>query len=410
MPIAYLIPEFPGQTHTWIWRELAWLRRWGADVRLVSTRPPPARDRAKHAWAAAGETFYLVEPSRPASLVGLAGSSLAFALRRPLRLARSIGLARGLPIDGGHNLTRCLPLLPPALRLAAWCVRQGIRHVHCHTCANGAVIAMLNRELTDIPYSLTINANLEWWGGAMAEKIGGAAFAVSTMRWVQAQARERFPDGVADRVGYAPVGVDTVAWQPPTARRPRQEDVLQLICIGRLHPSKGFDTALRALALLRAVGVAARLTILGEGPERPRLEALVDELDLGVAATMPGSVAEDQVKSRLEAADIFLLPSLAEPLGVVVMEAMSLELPVIVTAGGGVTEIVTPGVDALTVPPGDPARLAAAIRALAADPEERRRLARAGRQSVVAKFDARIGARIMYRQLFGREPPTADPA
>ena len=50
--IGYLVPEFPGQTHTWIWRELLWLRRWGADVRLISTRPPPERDRARHAFAA----------------------------------------------------------------------------------------------------------------------------------------------------------------------------------------------------------------------------------------------------------------------------------------------------------------------------------------------------------------------
>ena len=60
--IAYLVPEFPGQTHTWIWRELVWMRRWGAEVRLISTRPPLDRDRARHAFAAeaAAETLYLL--------------------------------------------------------------------------------------------------------------------------------------------------------------------------------------------------------------------------------------------------------------------------------------------------------------------------------------------------------------
>jgi glycosyltransferase involved in cell wall biosynthesis len=105
-------------------------------------------------------------------------------------------------------------------------------------------------------------------------------------------------------------------------------------------------------------------------------------------------------------ADLFLLSSHAEPLGVVVMEAMAMATPVVVTAAGGVGEIVTAGVDARTVRPGDADELAAAILDLARDPAQRRELGLRGREAVVARFDARIGARLVFELIYGRDPQT----
>ena len=110
------------------------------------------------------------------------------------------------------------------------------------------------------------------------------------------------------------------------------------------------------------------------------------------------------MREALGRADLFLLPSHAEPLGVVVMEAMAMGVPVVVTRAGGVPEIVTDGVDGVMVPPGDPGALAAAILDLAADPGRRGALADAGRRAVVERFDARVGARPLFELLFGRRP------
>jgi glycosyltransferase involved in cell wall biosynthesis len=140
-------------------------------------------------------------------------------------------------------------------------------------------------------------------------------------------------------------------------------------------------------------GCTARLTNLGSGPEQASQEALARELDLGDHLHLAGSMPEDEVRKALADADMFLLPSHAEPLGVVVMEAMAMGVPVIVTRAGGVAEIVTDGVDGLMVPPGDAPALAEAVLALANDPQRGVELGAAGRRSVVERFDARVGAR-----------------
>lgn len=408
--VAYLVPEFPGQTHTWIWRELACLRRWGADIKLVSTRPPPARDRAQHAFAAAAaETYYLFRPAS-GGMVAVLRDTLRYGVPHPRGVARATRLAMTLPIDGGANLRTCLPLVAPAARLAFWCRREGIAHVHCHTCASGAVIAMLAEAMGGVPYSLTINANLDWWGGAMREKIAGATFAMSTMRWVKAEIDETYPAEIAAKVHYAPVGVDTELWQP-TAHAPEVAGrELLLVCVGRLHASKGFDVALEALRRVVEAGVDARLSILGEGPERGALERRADELGVRPRVRFKGTVPEAAVRAAMAAADIFLLPSHAEPLGVVVMEAMAMETAVIVTASGGVGEIVTPGRDGLAVPPRDPAAFAAAILDLAHDATRRRELGVRGRRTIIERFDAQVGARAIHRHLFGLAAGGDDPA
>ena len=395
-PVGYLVPEFPGQTHTWIWRELTWLRRWDVDLHLLSTRPPQPRDRARHDFApdAAARTFYLYDESL-GTWLRLAGALTQACLTDPPGTARAACRAGRMPLDDGAGWRRCLPLLAPAARLAQYCRSQGIVHVHCHTCADGAIVAMLARHLGGAPYSLTINANLDWWGGGMAAKLGYAAFTISTMRWVKAEVDARFPPAVAVRCHYAPVGVDTDLWRPEPRPQHAPGEPARLLCVGRLHASKGFDVALRALRLVVDHGVDARLAILGDGPERSALTALTHDLSLHDRVEFKGSVAETAVRRALAEADIFLLPSHAEPLGVVVMEAMAMGTPVIVTKAGGVMEIVTDGQDGLMVPPGAPSPLAQAIAALVADPGRRAALAAAARRSIVERFDARFGARTL---------------
>jgi glycosyltransferase involved in cell wall biosynthesis len=251
---------------------------------------------------------------------------------------------------------------------------------------------------------LCINANLGWWGGAMREKIARSAFSVSTMRWVAEEIERDFPPEISAKVRYAPVGVDTERWRPLATREPLTPHALNLVCVGRLHASKGFDVALEALRRCLDRGLDAHLTLLGDGPERASLAAAVEHLRLGDRVDLRGSVPEDVVRRTMGAADVFLLPSHAEPLGVVVMEAMAMATPVVVTAAGGVSEIVTAGVDARTVRPGDAEDLAAAILELARDEGARRALGRRGREAVVAKFDAHVGARLVFDLIYGHAP------
>ncbi|MEM1213548.1 MAG: glycosyltransferase family 4 protein [Planctomycetota bacterium] len=405
-PIGYLIPEFPGQTHTWIWREVCHMREAGARIQVFSTRRPPDRDRARHSFAdnAAEQTTYL----HPAGAARLARALLAVGLRHPIGLCRAVRTALALPVEAKPNLRTVLPLLAPALCLADDAKRLGLQHLHVHACSNSAVIAMLAKDLSGMPFSLTLNANIDWWGGAMAEKFSAARFTIAITDWLEKQVRDRFPQLRDDQVQLGRIGVDTLKWRPKESSPPStaEDRPLQLISFGRLHPSKGYTTLLRALDLFakRPDAVPVHLTLIGDGPQRAELEALTNELGLAPHVTFAGSQSEDFIIDQLNDADVFVLSSKAEPLGVVTMEAMAMGVAVIATDAGGVREIVTDGQDGLLVPPEDAAALAEALADLATHPERREQLAHAGRDSIVQRFDSRYGAATLYQRLFGERP------
>jgi glycosyltransferase involved in cell wall biosynthesis len=149
--------------------------------------------------------------------------------------------------------------------------------------------------------------------------------------------------------------------------------------LGRLTPQKGFDVLLRALVALPDVDAL----IVGEGPERPNLERLIDELGLGGRVRLPGST-EDPA-SLLRSIDALVLPSRFEALPLAVLEAMHAGLPVVASDVGSVAEAVVDGETGLLVPAGDEAALAVAVRRVL-DPAVGRRMGAEGRRVAVARF------------------------
>ena len=402
--VAYLIPEFPGQTHIWMWREIEHLRQWGVEVCIFSTRPPALRDRARHVFAEAarGETTY----------VGRCGPALFAACvwalaTRPLALLGCIRLALALPVEGRGRWRKLLPLVVPACLLARRLERRGVEHLHCHTCANGAILAMMNKRLTGIPYSLTLNANLEWWGGGMAQKLGQASFTIAIAQWLLDQVRRDFPQLGPDQVLLGRIGVDTRKWVPVPRHGNRDGGPARIVSVGRLTASKGFDILLRALRRVRQSGQDVTLRIIGAGPEHAALEALAVELGLHDAVQFLGSLAEEEIITELRTADLFVLASHAEPLGVVYMEAMALGVAAVGTAAGGVGEIIRDGDNGLLAPPADADLLAERVIRLVRDCGLRERLGAAGRRTIVADFDSRLGAAVLFERLTGRRPELA---
>ncbi len=401
MRIAYLIPEFPGQTHIWMWREMVHLREWGAQIVLFSTRHPPERDRARHTFAdrAQRETIYLTD--HPAAILTAALWALG---TRPRALLACIWLALTLPVEARPRWRRVLPLVAPACLLARHMKRDRIEHLHCHTCANGAILAMMNHRLTRVPYSLTLNANLEWWGGAMAQKLGESRFTIAIAGWMLAQIRRDFPQLAAEQAILGRIGVDTRKWTPADPPDRPYTGPTRLVSVGRLHEGKGFDVLLRAVRGVLDRGHDLSLRIIGAGPQRPELESLVRDLHLGDTVTFLGSLSEDQIIEQLHEADVFVLASHEEPLGVVYMEAMALGVATIGTSAGGVSEIIDDGRNGLLTPPRQADRLVESIIRLVRDRHLRRSLAAAGRRTIVARFDSRLGAAVLYERLTGVKP------
>lgn len=394
---AYLVPEFPGQTHAFFWREVAALERLGVRVRILSTRRPAAPERC-HSWTArAVERTEYLHPMGPKALL----SAVRALLRAgPRRLGRCLAAAASARDAGLLGRLRLALLVVPAARLAALRAAEGWPHVHVHSCADSAMIAGLASILCPVTYSLTLHGPLRYFGPAQAFKWRGARFAIAVTARLRREVLATVQGIDPGAVETAAMGVDAAffrrgrPWEPP-----RRGGPLRLVACGRLHRGKGHRDVIRATALLAARGAGATLCLIGEGPERPELEALVRELGLGDRVEFTGALSEEGVRARLEEASVFVLGSLEEAIGVATMEAMAMELPVVVTGVGGVAELVRDGVDGFLVGPGDPEAMAGAVERLARDPEAARRMGAAGAARVRESFTSRRSALVIARRL-----------
>jgi len=212
----------------------------------------------------------------------------------------------------------------------------------------------------------------------------------------ESEASRRF---LLSQLGYKPAkvitirnGVDLAGW--PASKIDRQKKRMELRlgasdvlvgAIGRLDRQKGFATLIEAMARLK--GGPLRCVILGDGPERARLEALIRRHHLEGSVWLVGEKSE--IPSWLSAFDLYCLPSLWEGLPNSLLEAMALGLPVIASRVDGVPEAVTSGKDGLLVPAAKPAALAAALKTLAGDPHKRAAFGAAAKAAVSERFTLR---------------------
>lgn len=165
----------------------------------------------------------------------------------------------------------------------------------------------------------------------------------------------------------------------------------ELLFVGRLVERKGVHLLLGALASLPAARRPV-LHVVGDGPDRAKLEEQAARLGLGAGAAFHGFVPKEELQRRLSTCDAFVLPAVVdakgdtEGLGVVLIEAMSYARPVIASAAGGIVDIVRDGRNGFLVPPGDAAALAGAVTRMMSDPSAARQLGLNGREDVEAGF------------------------
>lgn len=163
---------------------------------------------------------------------------------------------------------------------------------------------------------------------------------------------------------------------------PARSERTQVITVGRLHWIKAIDLQLAAAADLRRRGRQLHWTVVGDGPERAQLELRSRVLGVNDMVEFVGARPPQIVRELLLAADVFVSSSLSEGTANSVLEAMALEIPVVSSAAGGMGEVLTDGVDAMVVPPGDPGSLADAVERVIEQPELADRLGAAGRRTV----------------------------
>lgn len=185
------------------------------------------------------------------------------------------------------------------------------------------------------------------------------------------------------RIQVIPNGIDPALFAPAGGRQRAASAGPIIGTLARLDPRKGIPVLLRALAQVLPALPEASLVIGGDGEERVALEREAQDLGVAGRARFAGPVHDPPAFYRR--LDLFVLPSLDEGFGLVVLEAMAAGLPVIGTRVGGVPDIIEHGRNGILVEPGDAGAIADALRALWAEPPRRARLAEEGRQTV-ARF------------------------
>jgi glycosyltransferase involved in cell wall biosynthesis len=252
---------------------------------------------------------------------------------------------------------------------------------------------------------MTLHGPLDDYGPNQKEKWRHAKFAFVITQKLLGEVNQELAGALPPRIELAPMGVElgkfnrSVPYTPWTGEGP-----LRIFACGRLNPCKGHADLIDAVGLLRQRGIDARLAIAGEDEAggttyRKVLEAKLAESRLGDAVTLMGAVSEDKVRGGIESAHIFSLASIQEPLGVAIMEAMAMRVPVVVTGAGGVPELVDDGVDGILVPPQNAEVLASKLEAVARDAKEAQRLGEAGRHKVETKFSSERSAEMLAQML-----------
>ena len=263
------------------------------------------------------------------------------------------------------------------------------------------------------PTALAVHGPVEFYNVeryALPAKLENAKFALAISDFGRGQLMwftesDRWP-----HLHVVHCGVDPSVYVP--AERSEAEDVVTILSVGRLIHGKGLSILLEAMGSLLEKRLPIRLVVVGDGPARADFEQAAQTLGLEDAVDFVGAVGQDEIRSYYSAVDIFCLPSFAEGIPVVLMEAMAMEVPVVSTAIMGIPELITSGVNGLLVAPGRSDLLADAIESLIRSPQMRRRMGQAGRQKVVQEFDVRQSA-LRLKEIFARElssSPQEEPA
>ncbi|MCV2893394.1 exopolysaccharide biosynthesis GT4 family glycosyltransferase EpsE [Lentibacter sp. XHP0401] len=388
-----LIPQFPGQTHIFFWREILELQKMGVNVTLFSTRPPPA-GLISHRWSqdAMVRTNYLVDTNPVNAAMALVRFPWA-ALRQDLRH------------EPREFLKDILLSLPAARRLAKACKAAGITHVHAHSARRAATIAALAKVIWGLDYSVTLHGPMSDYGPGQGFKWRHARFGTVITRKLMRELGEALGDDLPKHLYLQPMGVDTDELTRTTPyEAPVEGGPLRLFSCGRLNIVKGHQDVMEAVKLLRDRGIDAKLEIAGQDDDGGAgyygvLAAKIKELGLEAHVTLLGAIDAEAVQEKLLAAHIFVLASWHEPLGVAYMEAMSCAVPTVGTDAGGVPELITHDENGVLVPPKDPEALADMLASLAATPERLMALSVAGRKTIVEGFSSRKGAQTLVQGL-----------
>ena len=363
-PVAYLVSQYPLISHTFVEREIEGLRKLGTEVHTFSVRPPGAL--LSEAMRAEAERTVVLQ----SSLAEIARSGARQLRAHP---GASVGSLTGAVAVGERRARSQLWQVfyaAEAMRLFEELNRIGVRHIHAHFANNGADIARAT-----VAHARKVDPDGNWrWTFTMhgptefeaverfdlSGKVASAAGVACISDFTRSQLMRLSTPADWDKLEVVHMSVDTDLYSPPPEPRPG-DGPLRILDVGRLVPEKGAPVLLDAVSQLVGRGVDVELRFVGGGELEASLLAEIEGRGLGERVTLVGPVGQDEILAQYHWADVFCLPSFAEGLPVVLMEAMATELPVVTTPINGIPELVKDGRNGHLVAPGRADLLADAL-------------------------------------------------
>lgn len=364
--IAYFINQYPKVSHTFIRREILALERQGFDVLRIALRGWDAELADAEDVRERELTRFVLQ----AGVFALLLSTLRVLISRPVRFYSALRLALKMGKHADRPLPFHLIYLAEACRILPWLKEFGARHVHAHFGTNSAEVVMLANALGGPAYSFTVHGPNEFDSPqflGLGEKVRRSAFVVAISSYGRSQLYRWVDFAHWPKVKVVHCGLESAFHQvepTPPALAPR------LVSIGRLCEAKGQLLLIEAVHRLAQKGIKFELVLAGDGEMRKELEKLIGQYGLTGQVRITGWISSAQVREEILAARGMVMPSFAEGLPVVIMEAMALRRPVLTTYVAGIPELVRPGKDGWLFPAGSIEALTEAIEDFLSKPAD----------------------------------------
>jgi glycosyltransferase involved in cell wall biosynthesis len=383
MRLGYLYSRYPVISQTFCDTEMLALEKLGFSLEVGSIYPPLTSLRHAHAARLRAPIHY----APPQQVLRISEKNAKTRGHWPKALVdlheEKYGW-RYKPAQRARN----------ALYFADLFTRLGIDHFHVHFANRAAHTALFLKEIAGLPFSITAHGQdfmVDLGNDELLQEICAAAsfIAVETNYSGQLLA-QRCPDS-ASKIYRVFNGIDLENFPPPLPSS--QNKPVRILSVGRLVPFKGFDQLIDACAELARRNLDFSCEIIGDGPERDRLQDKIDKHQLKSRVALTGSLPREIVFEKMRSSDIFALASMIDRNGAsdvfptVILEAMTAARPVVATQVAGIPESVLPNETGLLVSPGDGNAMAEALAQLIVDLSLRQRFGSAGRARVEQHFD-----------------------
>lgn len=392
--IAYLAPELPSLSATFVTNEIWALESRGAEVVPFSIHRPHAKAHGAKADALAQRTTILYETGLATRLASLA----KLAVNHKRSFARSLGYLLGDVIKTGVVTRKAIKLMfqyTHGAHMATILRQKNVEHLHIHFAHVPTQVGMYAASLAGLPFTFMSHANdLFERPLLIPEKVKRAKQAVTI-----SQFNIDLMSGMGADPGNMGIVRCGVHGGHSETDKVTSSTPFTFGTLGRMVEKKGMDTLLDALAILKSNHVHVRLEIAGDGPLRSMLEIQVNDLGLQEQVHFLGALPHADVMKWMQKLDGFVLAARKDSNGdmdgipVVLMEAMTLGIPVISTALSGIPELVIQEETGLLATPADPSSLANCLTRMVEEPQSRRTWIAAAKQHVSQEFDSDLNAR-----------------